>query len=590
MGSHNHFDASGEAQGRYYQEICISCQKKKIVNFDILEEMETPEEDWENFEHLNKAKTVHPIQLQLMLSDTKLDRTFMRRTKLLYQKAHLLSSDKVDSSDSLDVHFNLGAEELSIGSSDSEEEFLLIDSKWDDEKPLSIFNTWEKYVIALLGGLAGFWLSISSPIFVPVLSEIQNTFHVSESLVNITIVVYSIFQGVGPLVFSNLADTVGRRPIVIACLISYIVANCLLAVNQTFGGLTALRCVQAFCISSTISIGSGIASDITTRAERASFIGLTTGLALLGQAFGAFVGGMISSAFGWRAIFWFLAMSSGITLIVIFMLLPETASSIVGPQASGQPKRFRRLMVAPVMRLEYFAKRLEPVPFEEKTLEPGHKTKFNILKPLEILKQKEAILVLIPASLCYSLWLMMLTTLSHALTKQYGYSLDRVALSYIPCGMGGLIGSLSVGRILDYSYHRHMLKSREEGTSFNVLNSRLIVSAIPSTLCVLSALLFAWTLHYSGPVFLGIIASCIISYGAMCWLTISSTVIVDLRPTEASGSCAVVNLTRCWCAAGFVSVLSQMENMGIGWCYTLMASICGLSSLCVAYLYTHNDD
>lgn len=552
--------------------------------------METPEEEWENFESLHKAKTVHPIQLQLMLSDTKLDRMFMRRTKLIPQRAHLLSTDKVDSSDSLDVHFNLGAEELSIGSSDSEEDFLLIDSKWDDEKPISIFVTWEKYVIALLGGLAGFWSSISSPIFVPVLSEIQDAFHVSESLVNITIVVYSIFQGVGPLVFSNLADTVGRRPIVIACLLSYIIANCLLAVNLTFAGLTALRCIQAFCISSTISLGSGIASDITTRAERASFIGLTTGLALLGQAFGAFVGGMISSAFGWRAIFWFLAISSGCTLVIIFLLLPETASSIVGPQAKNHPKNFEWLMFAPIMRLQHFASRLEPPAIEKNRTESSTKPKFNIFKPLEVLKQREAILVLIPASLCYSLWLMMLTTLSHALTKQYNYSLDRVALSYIPCGMGGLLGSLSVGKMLDRSYHKHMIKSREEGSSFNVLNSRLIVSILPSTLCVTSSLLFAWTLHYTGPVSLAIIASCIISYGAMCWLTISSTVIVDLRPTEASGSCAVVNLTRCWCAAVFVSILSQMERMGTGWCYTLMASICGLSSLCVAYLYTHNDD
>lgn len=555
--------------------------------------METPEEDWESFESLRKAKTVHPIQLQLMLSDTKLDRVFMRRTKLIPQRAHLLSSDKVDSSDSLDVHFNLGAEELSIGSSDSEEEFLLIDSKWEDEKPQSIFETWEKYVIAMLGGLAGFWSSISSPIFVPVLSEIQDAFHVSESLVNITIVVYSIFQGVGPLVFSNLADSVGRRPIVLACLLSYIIANCLLAVNKTFAGLTALRCVQAFCISSTISLGSGIASDITTRAERASFIGLTTGLALLGQAFGAFVGGMISSAFGWRAIFWFLAMSSGCTLIIIFMLLPETAASIVGTQASGQPTKFRGIMVAPVMRLKYLARRLDPVvlynkrdPYDDLPAKP----KFNILKPLEVLKQKEAILVLIPASLCYSLWLMMLTTLSHALTKQYGFSLDRVALSYIPCGIGGLLGSLSVGKLLDYSYHKYMMNSRKEGITFSVLKSRLIVSILPSVLFVLATLLFAWTLHQNGPVSLAIIASCVIAYGAMCWLTISSTVIVDLRPTEASGSCAVVNLTRCWCAAVFVSILSYMENMGIGWCYTLMAAICGISSLCVVYLYNHDDE
>lgn len=554
--------------------------------------METPDEELDNFESLNRAKTVHPIQLRLMLSDTKLDRLIMKRSRLLAQRAHLLNIDKVDSSDSLDVHFNLGAEELSIGSSDSEEEILLLDSQLEERKPTSIFRSWEKYTIAMLGGMAGFWSSISSPIFVPVLPEIQRALKVSESAVNVTIVVYSIFQGVGPLVFSNLADSVGRRPIVMSCLLSYIVVNCLLAVNSTFAGLTVLRCLQAFCISSTISLGSGIASDISTRAERASFIGLTTGLALLGQAFGAFVGGMISSAFGWRAIFWFLAISAGATLLIIFVCLPETSAAIVGPQAKGIPQRMKFIMMAPVMQMSYFATRLDTEATTEKPKHPDvnlptTKQNFNILKPLEVLKQKEAVLVLIPASLCYSLWLMMLTTFSHALAKQYGFTLDKVALSYIPSGIGGLLGSLIIGKLLDFSYRKYMMNTQHEAT-FNILKSRLIVSILPSTICLGSAFLFAWVLHYQGPVLLAIIASFAIAFGAMCWLTISSTVVVDLRPTGASGACAVVNLTRCWCAAVFVSLLSQMENMGIGWCYTLMALVCGVSSLCIVYLYTHN--
>lgn len=103
--------------------------------------METPDEELDNFESLNRAKTVHPIQLRLMLSDTKLDRLIMKRSRLLAQRAHLLNIDKVDSSDSLDVHFNLGAEELSIGSSDSEEEILLLDSQLEERKPTSIFRT-----------------------------------------------------------------------------------------------------------------------------------------------------------------------------------------------------------------------------------------------------------------------------------------------------------------------------------------------------------------------------------------------------------------------------------------------------------------
>lgn len=539
--------------------------------------METPDYDSDHGDYV-KAKTVHPITLQSMLSETRLNLISMRRTRSI-PIAGDMDSDLEKFEDAR--HPDMSSIENSLCDvSDTEGSELE-----KDVKPQSIFLQWEKYMIAVLGGFAGFWSSISSPIYVPVLSQIQQSFHVNEAQVNITIVVYSIFQGAGPLLFSSMADSIGRRPIILACLLMYMVINCILAVNTNFAGLVVLRCVQACCIAPTISLGSGVASDITTKAERASFIGLTTGLALLGQAFGAFIGGMISSAFGWRAIFWFLAICAGTTFIVLFILLPETGHSVVGSTSEVLPQKHRWIMLAPIMRTRHFSCRLhrDSGRQEDKLLPPPKK--FNLLKPLNVLKQKQAILTLLPASLCYSLWLMMLTSLSHALTKLYGYSLQQVALAYIPCGIGGLLGSLSIGRVLDWSYSRYQKQSQRNGHTFNVLKSRLIVSLMPSTICVIASLIFAWSLQEHGPVALVIIASCLIAYGAMCWLTISSTVVVDLRPTESSGACAIVNLTRCWCAAVFVGCLDNMEQMGFGWCYTLMAALCGVSTLCVVYLY-----
>lgn len=537
-------------------------------------------------ETLERAKTIHPIPLTTMLSLTRLSSMNMRRTWSV-QATPDVSDDEKEKEESEREQ----SEEL-LSNVPHMHKSAELDEE-NEEKPLSIFRKPEKYIIVLLGGLSGFWSSISSPIYVPVLSQIEDAFKVSELDVNVTMVVYSIFQGLGPIVFSNLADSTGRRPIVLMCLLIYMAANVIIAVNTSFAGLVVLRCIQAFGISSTISLGSGIASDITTRAERASFIGLTTGLALLGQAFGAFIGGMISSAFGWRAIFWFLAIAAGATFVVIYFLLPETGASIVGVRADQLPQKWQLITVAPILKTKWFIDRLAPASaepyFEKKISNPAIKSarKFNLLKPLRILAIPQVYLTLIPASICYALWLMMLTSLSHALTKDYGYSLDEVALAYIPSGLGGLAGSVSIGEMLDYSYKVSRRKNQTEGCRFSVLRSRLIVSVLPSFLCVASSLVFAWTLQLHGPVALVVIASCVIAFGAMNWLTISSTIVVDANPTEASGSCACVNLTRCWCAALFVGVLTKMEGMGMGWCYTLMAILCGVSSSCVAYLYFH---
>lgn len=530
---------------------------------------------------LQKARTAHPIALALMLSETKLSSMIIRKGR-----PALDTPDVSDTEDDKKEDFGRtqSYEQPLTPDSGSEVE-LLAD---DDQKPKSVFSRYEKYIIVTLGGLCGFWSSISSPIYVPVLTEIQKDFKITEAQVNVTIVVYSIFQGVGPLVFSNLADSVGRRPIILVCLLLYVVANCVLAVNQSYAGLVILRCIQAFSVSPTISLGSGIASDITSRAERASFIGLTTGLALLGQACGAFIGGMISSAFGWRAIFYFLAISAGVTFVIIFVFLPETGAAIVGPSAKHLPTKFRCVTVAPIMKTNHFASRMHQTDLEKgkrASNKPVPAKKFHPFKPLRTLTHRRAYLTLIPASLCYALWLMMLTTLSHALDSDYGFSMNGVALAYIPSGLGGLLGSISIGEMLDLSYKRYLQRSHVQHMRFSVLRSRLIVSVLPSVLCVGASLLFAWSLQYHRLVILVLISSFLIAFGAMNWLTISSTVVVDMNPTEASGACACVNLTRCWCAALFVGVLTYMETMGSGWCYTLMACLCAVSSLCVVYIF-----
>lgn len=540
-------------------------------------------ESVEKLDMLQKALSVHPIALKSMLSSSKLSSMTMRRTWSVQETPN----DSGTESEKEDDEAVRSARQLETDESEEVEE----DEKEPEEKPKSIFSRREKYVIVVLGGLSGFWSSISSPIYVPALSQIEDSFNINESQANITIVVYSVFQGLGPNLFANLADSMGRRPIVLACLFMYVLASVGLALNSNFIGLVILRCIQAFGISSTISLGSGIASDITVRAERASFIGLTTGLALLGQAFGAFVGGMISSRWGWRAIFWFLAIASGATFVVIFFLLPETGPSVVGVRADILPKKWTAISVAPIMRTRLFRNRLNvkndlEFAFDDVKMAPRNsKGPFAIFKTLKILKYRQVYMTLLPASLCYALWLMMLTTLSHELTRNYGYTLGKVAIAYIPSGLGGLAGSIIIGRFLDYSYKVYLRKSQNSGTRFSVIRSRLVVSALLSTLCVIASLLFAWSLQYHSPVALPVIASCIIAFGAMNWLTISSTVVVDFNPTEASGSCACVNLTRCWCAALFVGILSKMEQMGVGWCYTLMAILCSVASFGPLYLY-----
>lgn len=533
---------------------------------------------------MDKARTVHPFPLQNMMRDAGNTSLSMRRGALIIatpdneledlseqeKKAQKNTLPKDDLAHILlklsdDVRGTITSSSSSVSS--------------PPPPPHSIYYKWEKYIIVCLGGISGFWSSISSPIYLPVLPILQEQFHVTEEAINITIVVYLIFQGFSPILFSTVSDKYGRRVVILSCLLIYALANIGLALNNCYTGLVLLRCLQAMGISPTLSVASGVASDISTKSDRGSFIGLSAGLSLLGQALGALIGGLISTWLGWRAIFWFLAISSLSTLLLVYIFLPETTRSLVG-NGSTHPEHW--YSIAPILLvLPSFRDRIHDRDenFENTTL--VKQPKVDILSPYRILKSPAVILTLVPCALYYALWLIMLTTLSTSLSKTYHYLTFQIGISYLPSGLGGLLGTIISGRLLDWCYNHYYNKINN-----NILNTRLYNTYLPSFLSIIGSILFGWGIEKHLHVSVALVGSFMVSFGAMSFLVISTTILVDLFPHRSSGSSSCVNLTRCWCAAIFLVALNKMQSsLTIGGCYTFMAVLCGLSDICIYFLY-----
>lgn len=86
---------------------------------------------------------------------------------------------------------------------------------------------------------------------------------------NVTVVVYFVFQGLAPTFMGGFADSLGRRPVVLVAIVIYFGACIGLACAQTYAQIIVLRCLQAAGISPVIAINSGIMGDVTTRASAA---------------------------------------------------------------------------------------------------------------------------------------------------------------------------------------------------------------------------------------------------------------------------------------------------------------------------------
>jgi hypothetical protein len=92
--------------------------------------------------------------------------------------------------------------------------------------PYSMFTLREKRGIVFL---VGFFSPFSAFIYFPALNAIAQSLSVSLELMNITITMYLVVQGIVPSVFGDLSDTLGWPPIYLLVFLIYLLASLSLA-------------------------------------------------------------------------------------------------------------------------------------------------------------------------------------------------------------------------------------------------------------------------------------------------------------------------------------------------------------------------
>lgn len=169
-----------------------------------------------------------------------------------------------------------------------------------NSEPWSVFSTPQKRFIVLMVALASFFSPLSANIYFPALNQLSTDFAVSESIMNLSLTSYMIFQGLAPTVFGDLADMAGRRPAYLIGFAIYVAACIGIARIDTFAGLLVLRCLQSTGSSSTIALASGVVADIATSAERGVWMAWATSGPMIAPAIAPVLGGIFSQFLGWR--------------------------------------------------------------------------------------------------------------------------------------------------------------------------------------------------------------------------------------------------------------------------------------------------
>ena len=168
-------------------------------------------------------------------------------------------------------------------------------------------------------------------ILVPALPGLTVRLATDTPTVQLTLSLYLLSLATAQLLLGPLSDRFGRRPVMLAGLALSVVASFAAIAASSIGALIAARIVQAAGASTGIVVGRAIIRDLFERERAASMIGLVTTAMVIAPMVAPLVGGILDTAFGWEAIFLFIALFSAAVLLWALPVLPETR-----PQGAAQ--------------------------------------------------------------------------------------------------------------------------------------------------------------------------------------------------------------------------------------------------------------
>ncbi|GKT77553.1 MFS multidrug transporter [Colletotrichum tofieldiae] len=453
----------------------------------------------------------------------------------------------------------------------------------EPDEPYSIFDIRQKRIVVLIVSTAATFSGFASNIYFPALPTIASDLNVSVELVNLTVTTYLIFQGLAPSLWGPISDVKGRR-FAYCYTFSVFLGACIgLAETRNYATLITLRCLQSTGSASTIAVGSGVISDITTREDRGGYMGVFQAGLLVPVAVGPVIGGALAGSLGWRSIFWFLAIYCGAFLAFLILLLPETLRSVVGNGARVPSSLFGKHPLSLYQRTTK-----TKWAFRSASSEPPPPKKVDITGPIRILFDKCAAPIMVFLAVYYAVWQMSITVMSSLFKSQYGLSDTHIGLTFIANGVGSMTGTLVTGMILDIDYRRvkekHEAENEAENTAlyfptsqdFPIEKARLRLIPIFSLLQCVSIAVFGWTINFPRhvPIAVPIISTFVTGWTAVSTQSLVMTYLIDVFPDRSAAASASLNLARCLLAAAGTSFVMPMVNgIGVGWAFTVCVAV-----------------
>ena len=195
--------------------------------------------------------------------------------------------------------------------------------------------------LVALAGLS----TLAMNIFLPSLPGMAAWFKVDYAVMQLAVSLYLAGSAVLQILVPPLSDRFGRRPVILAALVIFVLATIAALFAPSAEWFHAARIVQAV-VATGMALSRAVIRDMVPAEQAASMIGYVTMAMSVVPMIGPAVGGALDEVFGWQASFVLLIALGLLVIILIWADLGETAQPS-GRSFAAQVREYPELLASP---------------------------------------------------------------------------------------------------------------------------------------------------------------------------------------------------------------------------------------------------
>jgi DHA1 family bicyclomycin/chloramphenicol resistance-like MFS transporter len=181
-----------------------------------------------------------------------------------------------------------------------------------------------RWALALLLACLGMLGPFAVDTYLPAFGSIARALDASPAQMQQTLSAYLAGFALMNLFHGALADSFGRRPVVLWGVAAFTLASIGCALAQTIGQLVFFRLVQGLATGAGIVVSRAVIRDLYPPADAQRMMSQVTIFFGAAPAVAPIVGAQLYVALGWHSVFWFLAAVGALLWAANWRLLPET--------------------------------------------------------------------------------------------------------------------------------------------------------------------------------------------------------------------------------------------------------------------------